>query len=338
MSRIPRSPHTIPPSSKALLQAAAALLIALSLTWVHPVAIAQEAFPSRQVTILVGFAPGGGGDISMRWVADYLRERWKVPVIVENRPGAGATIAIAQLARARPDGYTVALATTSPFTVAPYFQTVAYDPAKDFTYLFQFLVSAQPLFVRSDSPHRTMTDFVEWGRAKPGGLNWSTAATNGGSHVATEAAFRHLGIKGTYVPFKGGAEAIAALLGGHIDALVAAEFPPYAANGQVRLLAESGPVKIPEYPAVPTFKELGYPLSVPIFYGLAGPAGIPPEAIAKWQEAAREMVETPGFRELMGKLKSTPAFQDHREFTSTILGVQKEMWRLMPELGFKRGQ
>lgn len=298
-------------------------------------AAAQEKFPARQVTIIVGFAPGGGGDISSRWIADFAKERWKVPVIVENRPGAGATIAAAQLARAKPDGYTVALATTSPFTVAPHFQAVQYDATKDFTYLFQFLVSAQPLFVRSDSPHRTAQEFVSWARANPGKLNWSTAATNGGPHIATEAAFRHLGIQGQYIPYKGGAEAIGALLGGHIDALVAAEFPPYAASGQVRLLAESGMERIAGYPNVPTYRELGWPLAVPIFYGLAGPAAIPPDAVMRWEELAQEMVQTAGFRDLMDKLKSSASYKPSREFTQTIVSTYREMGRLIPELGFK---
>jgi tripartite-type tricarboxylate transporter receptor subunit TctC len=318
---------------KALAWAAAGTTLALG---VQAPARSQDKFPSKPVTIIVGFAPGGGGDISARWMAEYLRERWKVPVVVENKPGAGATIAAAQLARAKPDGYTVALATTSPFTVAPHFQSVQYDPAKDFTYLFQFLVSAQPLFVKADSPHKTLQDLVSYGRANPGKLLWSTAATNGGPHIATEAAFRHLGISATYVPFKGGAEAITALLGGHIEALVAAEFPPYAAAGQVRLLVESGPDRIPGYPAVPTFKELGYPLSVPIFYGIAGPAGMPADVIAQWEAAAQEMVNSAGFKDLMGKLKSTGSYQGNREWSASILAVQREMARLIPELGFKR--
>ena len=310
------------------------LLLAVAALVLDPApALAQEKFPSRQVTILVGFAAGGGGDISARWIADYAREKWKVPVIVENRPGAGATIAATQLARAAPDGYTVALATASPHTIAPYFQPVTYDPSKDFTYLFQFLVSAQPLFVRSDSVHKTWQEFVAWAKANPGTLNWSTAATNGGPHVATEAAFRHLGIKATYIPFKGGAEAIAALLGGHIHALVAAEFPPYAAAGQVRLLAESGPDRIPGYPAVPTYKELGMPLSVPIFYGIAGPAGLPAAAVAAWDELAREMVNTGGFKELLGKLKSQPSYLGSREFTNSVVNVYQAMGKLAPELG-----
>ena len=311
------------------------LALALLLTLASTLGFAQEKFPSRQVTLIVGFAPGGGGDISARWMADFLRERWKVPVVVENKPGAGATIAAAQLARSKADGYTVALATTSPFTVAPYFQAVQYDPSKDFTYLFQFLVSAQPVFVKSDSPHKTLNDLVAWMKANPGKLFWSTAATNGGPHIATQAAFQHLGLSGTYVPYKGGADAIAGLLGGQIQMLVAAEFPPYAAANQIRLLAETGPDRIPDYPQVATFKELGYPLSVPIFYGIAGPAGIPADVVAAWESAAQDMMKTPGFKDLMGKLKSTPSFQGSKEFTSTIVGVHRDMGRLIPQLGLK---
>lgn len=295
-----------------------------------------EKFPSRQVTIVVGFAAGGGGDTSSRWIADYLRERWKVPVIVENKPGAGSTIAVGQLARAKADGYTVALATTSPFTVAPYFQTVNYDPSRDFTYLFQFFVSAQPLFVKSDSPHKSIQELMAWARANPGKLFWSTAATNGGPHIATQAAFKANGIDATYVPYKGGAEAMTALLGGQIQALVAAEFPPHAAAGTIRLLAESGPDKIPQYPSVPTFRELGYPVSVPIFYGIAGPAGMPPEAVRAWELAAYDMTRSPGFQELVAKLNGTAAYMGHADFTASVTGVYRQMGRLVPELGLKK--
>ncbi|MFO1157479.1 MAG: tripartite tricarboxylate transporter substrate binding protein [Reyranellaceae bacterium] len=297
---------------------------------------AQEEFPSKPVTILVGFAAGGGGDISARWIADYIREKWKVTAVVENRPGAGATIALAQLARAKPDGYTVALATTSPFAVAPYFQPVPYQTDKDFTFLFQYLVSAQPLFVRSDSPFKTAQELVDWAKANPGKLNWSTASTNGGPHIATEAAFRYLGITAQYIPYKGGADAILGLLSGQIDALVAAEFPSHAAAGKIRLLAESGLERIAGFPDVPTYKQLGWPVGVPIFYGLAAPAGVPAPVIAKWEALGKEMMTAPGYAELMAKLITSPSFLDSKDFTATVVGSYREMGELIPKLGLKQ--
>ncbi|WP_179106887.1 tripartite tricarboxylate transporter substrate binding protein [Variovorax sp. KK3] len=295
---------------------------------------AAEAFPSasKTVTILVGFAPGGGGDTWSRWMADYLRARWKTTVVVENKPGAGGTIVAGLLARAKPDGYTVALATSSPFTVAPYLQKLPYDPVADFRYLFQYLVSAQPLFVKADAQWTSMQELMAWGKANPGKLFWSTAATNGATHISTAAAFQAAGIDATYVPYKGGADAMSALLGGQIQALVAAEFPPFAASGRVRLLAESGPDKIPGYPDVPTYKELQFPVSVPIFYGIAGPAGMPEDAVKAWEAAGRDMVAEASFREMLGKLSGTGAYMDATAFGRTIADVNRKMAKLVPGL------
>jgi tripartite-type tricarboxylate transporter receptor subunit TctC len=295
---------------------------------------AADPFPSpaRTITILVGFAPGGGGDSWARWMADYLRVRWKTTVVVDNKPGAGGTIAAAQLARAKPDGYTVALATSSPFTVAPHLQKLPYDATKDFSYLFQYLVSAQPLFVGAEAPWKTIQELIAWAKANPGKLFWSTAATNGATHISTAAALKHAGVDATYVPYKGGADAMSALLGGQIQALVAAEFPPFAASGRIRLLAESGPDKIPGYADVPTYKDLGFPVSVPIFYGIAGPAGMADAAVQAWETAGREMMDEPAFRTMLAKLSGTGAYMDATAFGRAIGDVNRKMARLVPDL------
>jgi tripartite-type tricarboxylate transporter receptor subunit TctC len=294
---------------------------------------AQEAYPTKPITVILGFAAGGAGDASVRWIGEFVRQKWKVPLIIENRPGAGATIAANQLARAKPDGYTLSLATSSPYTVAPHFQTVNYDPAKDFTYLFQFLVAAQPLMVRNESPHRNMQELIEWARANPGRLNWTTSATNGLPHIATEAALRHLGVKATYIPYKGGAEVLVALLGGHVDVIVAADF--YGAMGKVRLLAESGPDKLTEFADVPTFKELGFPISAQVFYGFSGPAGMPRHVVEAWDQLAAEMVQTEGFREMVARLKAMPSYLPSKQFGDSVVEVYRTIGRMVPELGLR---
>jgi tripartite-type tricarboxylate transporter receptor subunit TctC len=297
---------------------------------------AQDDFPSKQITIVVGFAAGGGVDISARWIADYIREKWKVTAVIDNKPGAGATIAMAQVARAKPDGYTVGIATTSPLAVAPYFQPVQYETDKDFTFLFQYLVSSQPLFVRVDSPYKTAQEFLDWAKANPGKLNWSTASTNGGPHISTEAAFRHFGISAQYIPYKGGADAVMGLLSGQIDALVAAEFPPYVSSGKVRLLAESGLDRVPGHPEVRTYKELGWPVGVPIFYGFTAPAGVPANIVARWETLGREIQTAPGYADLMAKLSSSGSFRDSKDFTASVVGSYREMGVLVPKLGLKQ--
>ncbi len=297
-----------------------------------------DRFPSRAVTVVVGFAPGGGGDLAGRWLAEFLRERWNVPVMVENRPGAGGTIAAAHLARTKPDGYTVTLASPGPFTVAPHFQKVTYDPAKDFTYLFKFLVSAQPMFVKTDSPFKTVQELMAWAKANPRRLLWSTSATNGTTHIATEAAFRAAGIEATYVPFKGGPDPVNGLMSNQIQVVVTDWFKTFAEAGTIRLLAESGPDKIPAYPNLPTYKELGFPVSLPVFYGIAGPAGMPEEAVRQWETAAADMVRVPGFAKLVASLNGTPSHSGSAEFSAMVVGAYQQMGKLVPELGLKPAQ
>jgi tripartite-type tricarboxylate transporter receptor subunit TctC len=298
-------------------------------------ALAQDKYPSRPVTIVVGFAAGGAGDVVTRFIADAAKEKLGQPVVVENRPGAGATLAAGQLARAKPDGYTLALATTSPFTVTPHFQAVSYDPQKDFTYVLQYLVTPTPAFVKSDSPFKTWKDVIEYAKANPGKLRWATAAPRGGAHIATEAALRQLGLRTTFVPVGGGAEAITAMLGGHIEMVVSSDYGPLLDAGQVRLLVESGPDKVPGLPEVPTFKELGYPLSVPIFYGLAGPGGLPADVIATWEKVMKEIMATPAWADLMKKYRASPALRGHREFTESVTAAYRDIGRLVVEIGMK---
>jgi len=254
---------------------------------------------------------------------------------VENRPGAGATLAAGQLARSRPDGYTLSLATTSPFAVAPHLQTVQYDPLKDFTFLLQYLVTPHPAYVTTQSPFRSWQEVIAHARANPGRLRWATAAPRGGPHIATEAAFRKEGVRTTFVPFSGGSEAIAALLGGHIEMVVSSDYPPLLEAGQVRLLAEIGPDKVPGMENVPTFAELGYPLPLQVFFGLAGPAGLPTEVIGAWERAVQEVVATPAWIELMQRYKATTSFLPHARFQERVLATNREIGRLARELGFR---
>ena len=130
-----------------------AVFAALNLSQVLP-AQAQAKYPARAVTLVVPFAPGGSGDVTVRFIADHLQKTRGVPMVVENRPGGGATIGMSSLARSAADGYTLGLISTSPFTVTPYFQKVPYDPLKDFTFLGQYTVSPAPMIVASESPFK----------------------------------------------------------------------------------------------------------------------------------------------------------------------------------------
>lgn len=296
-------------------------------------ALAQDKYPSRPVTIVVPFAAGGGGDTAIRLIADLVQKSRGATIVVENKPGAGATIGMTHVARSAPDGYTLSLISTSPHTVTPYFQKVQYDPVNDFTFIAQFTVNTAPVYVAADSRFKTIDELLAFGRDNPGKLRWATAAPRGTNHIAMEAALRKQGIRGTFVPFGGGAEAMTALLAGNIEFGIGTDFGPPFLNKQIRLLAESGPVRIPGQPEVKTFAELGFPLTLPIFLGLGGPAGLPPEIVKYWESAIREVTTQPAFTAMLARYFSPADFLDSAAFTQRIRSAHAETGKAVRELG-----
>lgn len=271
-------------------------------------------YPSKPVTIVVPYAPGGGGDTFTRAVAAQAADILGVKVFVENRTGGGGTIGVGSVARAAADGYTLAFVSTSPVVMAPNFLDVPYDPLEDFTYLARFVVSVHPVLVGGESPFDSFPAVLEFARANPGRLRWSTAGINGAPHVATLAAFRQEGVEATFVPMQGSSEVLAGLLGGTIDLGVISDYSGALAAGDVRVLAEIGPEPIPGLPAVPTYEQLGYPLAPAIFFGLAGPAELPRDVVARWDDAIRTITASAAFSDIAERLNGNVAYLGHEDF------------------------
>ncbi|MGP4727190.1 tripartite tricarboxylate transporter substrate binding protein [Agrobacterium deltaense] len=276
----------------------------------------QASYPAGNPTIIVGFAAGGAGDIASRVVANYVKEARGLVVTPDFRPGAGGTIATDQVRRAPPDGSILSLYSVSPLLVAPHLQKVPYDPMQDFTYIASYSGISVPCFVRSDSPFQTWDELLEHGRREPSKLRWATAAPRGLAHIATDAAFRSEGVTATFVPFRGGADAVTALLGEHIDMVASSDFGPHLAAGTVRLLAETSPNPQASRPGVVSFAERGYPVAIPASYGLFGPAGMPKDVVAWWEKAVREMTGSPMYTDFLKVINGYPLFQTSDEFTA----------------------
>ena len=298
-------------------------------------ALAQEKYPSRPVTIIVGFASGGAGDVTARLAAEYAREKRGATVTVEFKPGAGATIATGQVARSKPDGYTLSLFAGSPFFGAPHLQKVPYDVSKDFTFISTYVAISNAVYVKTDSPFKTFKDAMNYAKANPGKLRWGTATTRSTAEIATTAALRHEGITSTLVPFGGGSEALTAVLGGHIDMAVSSDYGPQLDAGNVRLLADIGSAKVPNMPQVPTFKEMGYPISVTTTYGLFGPAGLPPDVVAWWDSLIKEMMETPAYHAAVKKMRFTPYYENSATFTRSVAEGYQRFGKAVDELGLR---
>lgn len=296
---------------------------------------ARAAYPTKPVTIIVPFAAGGGGDILTRVVADHARNKRSIPAGVEYRPGAGGTIGPSQIARAEPDGATLGLFSVSPFLTVPHLQKLSYDSTKDFTYITIYAFIPIAMYVPAESSLKDWTGVLRFAKDNPGRLRWGTSGVRGVAHVAVEAAFKKEGVQATFVPFTGGAEAITAMLGGHIEAVVSADYGPQLAAGKVRLLALTGTEKLPQYPELPTFKELGYPLSTEAIYGLFGPAKLPGEVVAYWEGVARDMMGTEEYRNVLKTINAGPVYMGSSEFTQTVIENYRKLGEAIEALGLK---
>jgi tripartite-type tricarboxylate transporter receptor subunit TctC len=219
--------------------------------------------------------------------------------------------------------------------VAPHLQQVSYNPETDFTYLSCYAGISIPGFVRSDSALVDWDGLITYARSNPGKLRWATAAPRGVAHISVEAAFRQEGIAAAFVPFNGGAEAVTALLGGHIEMVVSSDYGPHLEAGSVRLIVETGPSPVPTHPELPTFKQRGYPLSLSAFYGLFGPPALPRDVTAWWEGVLKEMTNSQEYKPFLKSLHGYPLFQDSATFTASVLEAYRDVGNQIHVLGLQ---
>ena len=308
-------------------------LILLALVLVACEAEVEGDYPSRPISIVVPYAPGGGGDTFTRAIAMQAQEILGVKILVENRTGGGATIGVGSVARSEPDGYTLGFVSSSPVVSVPNFFDVPYDPATDLTYLSRFVVSSYPVLVRGDSPYDTFAALLDYAKSNPGRLRWSTAGINGAPHIATEAALQQEGIESAFVPMQGSTEVLAGLLGGTIEMGVMSDYAGPLAAGDVKLLAEIGPDPIDEFPDLPTFKQMDYPLAPTIFFGFAGPSGLPDDVIATWESTLQAITASESFQEVAYRLNGKVTYLGHEEFQALVLSDIDSTKRALDTLG-----
>jgi tripartite-type tricarboxylate transporter receptor subunit TctC len=317
-----------------LISAASAYLAATNLGRMGR-AMAQAGSPTGPVTIYVPFAAGGASDILTRVVADYARSSRNLPVGVEFKPGAGATIAPAQVARSAPDGATLGFYSVSPFLTVPHLQSLPYKTLSDFTFISIYAFVPIAVYVAKDSPLQDWQGLLKFAKDNTGKLRWGTSGVRGVAHLAVEAAFQKEGVKATFVPFGGGADAITALLGNHIEAVVSADYGPQLAAGRVRLLAFTGTERLATQPKLPTFKELGYPLATEALYGIYGPAKLPEDTVSYWETLTKEMIGTEVYKTALATANAGSVYLNSAEFTANVAENYKRLGEQIETLGFK---
>jgi tripartite-type tricarboxylate transporter receptor subunit TctC len=282
-------------------------------------AAAEDAFPSRPIQLIVPFPPGGVADITGRPTAAIMSKILKQPIVVVNKPGAGGAVGMAQAARAAPDGYTLLMALSSISVLPVADRLQGRTPSYELDQLAPVaLISADPtvLVVRADGPYKTLKDLVDAAKARPGEINYASSGVYGTLHVAMEIFAAAADIKLFHIPYQGGGPAVAALLGGQIDALASG---PAAAIGQIkggkmRALAVWGDTRLASLPDVPSMKELGYDATFFIWSGLFAPAALPAPIMDKLRQAARQTVDDREFQEAMIKIETPIAYLDAPAF------------------------
>ena len=277
-------------------------------------AAGAQNFPERPVALIVPWSPGGGTDVAMRALAEATGKHLGQRLIVENRPGAAGTIGPAWMARnAKPDGYVVSQMPITVFRL-PHTTKTDFDPLSDFTWIINLTGYTFGVVIRADSPWKTWQEFIAYARANPGKLSYGTPGTGTSLHITMEDIAAREGVKLLHVPFKGNAEATAALLGGHI--MASADSTGWAElidAGKLRLLVTWGAQRTKRWPNVPTLKELGYGIVSVSPYGIAGPRGMDAKVVRVLHDAFKKGMEEPAFQKILERLDQQENFYMNNE-------------------------
>jgi tripartite-type tricarboxylate transporter receptor subunit TctC len=297
---------------------------------------APQRFPSRPVVIWLPWPAGGATDLSFRVLAEAASRKLGQKVIIENRGGAGGTLAMPVLQQAAPDGYTLA---QLPQTVlrAPWVRKTLWDPIRDTTPIIQLSGVTFGVVVPAASPFKTLDDLFAHARAHPGEL---TIATNGAGttpHVVMDELFGRRQLSWIHVPYKGTSEQMVAVAAGQVMVGVnSSGFAPFVDSGQLRLLATFGDQRSPRWPQVPTLKELGHGIVAMSPYGIAGPAGVPREVVQVLHEAFRAAMQDPGFIAELARYDQAPSYLGPDDYARALRLAYEAERRTVDRLGLAR--
>jgi tripartite-type tricarboxylate transporter receptor subunit TctC len=317
---------------------ACALLATLGLMAGTPALQAQDSYPSRPLTMVVPFPPGGVADTVGRPVAEALSRILAQPVVVENKAGAGGGIGMAQVARSKPDGYTLLLALSS-ITILPeadrVLERAPMYQLKDLTPIARFTADPTVLVVRAESPWKTAKEFVADAKARPGAITFGSSGNYGTMHVPMEMLKQATGSYMLHVPYTGAGPAIIGLLGEQVDSLATgpATIVQHVKSGRLRALAHWGEGRLAALPDVPSLKELGYPAVFSQWAGLFAPAGTPEAIVTRLREASRQAAGDDRLVKAIGTAGSPVLYLDAPQFAEFVAADAKTMKTVVDRIG-----
>ena len=305
----------MPTQRRTFLSTAFAAALAPALA---PLAWAQGKYPARPIALVDAFAAGGSTDIFARILGERMGPLLGGSVVVENRAGAGGALGADYVAKARPDGYTLGLATVSTLVSNPAVNPkLNYDPQKDFAYITKLLVVPSVLVVHPSLPVKNLRELIALAKAKPETLAFASPGNGSAGHVLLEQFMQVAGVRFVHVPYRGGSNATNDLLGGQVQ-VSSDNLPsmlPHIQAGRVRALAVRDNKRLELLPDVPTYAEAGYPeVSQPLWFGLVAPAGTPADIVAHLNAVAHKAVASSVFQDRLKSVGATAAMSTPEAF------------------------
>lgn len=294
--------------------------LALIFTGTLMSAFTQAAeWPVKGIKLTVGYGAGGTTDTTARVLAALLENSLKTKVTVLNKPGGGGAVAAALGKGKKADGYNLFTLTTGAAVLSPHMQDLPYDPIKDFTHIAQFAQWNLGIVVPKSSPYNTLSDLLEFAKSNPGKISYAIAGTGTPQHLTMQRLAKAEDINWKAIPYRGGAASVTALLGEHVDMMAGAtEWLPQVLSGDFKLLAIITNKRMKQFPEIPTLLDLGYEISAPSMLGIAGPANIPKDVVAKLASAIEKASKSKELTAIINKLAMQTNYLNGNAFKRSV--------------------
>lgn len=297
-----------------------------------------QQYPTKPVNAIVTFAPGGTLDVSARILAAKAEKFLGQPMIISNVGGGAGSVALGQVAKKAPDGYTITACTSTGIIRIPQLRGVPYEPS-DFIPIMHYAAVESGLVVKADSQFKTFKDLIEYARKNPGKVNYATSGAGSPMHMAMEFVADREKIQWVHVPYAGGAPGLAAVLGGHVTAMSdSTEWLPHVQEGSLRLLVTHGEKRMKSFPNVPTLRDLGYDFINETVFMFAAPKGTPTAMINKLDDSLHKGMDDPEFIKTIAAIEFAVAYRNSSDTQKYLDDAYRRFAEMIKKLGIKKEQ
>jgi tripartite-type tricarboxylate transporter receptor subunit TctC len=312
------------------------LLIILTAALPLGVSAFAAEFPTKPITFIIPYPPGGSTDLTGRALANAARKYLGQPVMCENKSGGGGTVGPNLVIAKPPDGYTLGIS-SGAVTIAWHMGKINFSPLEDTTPITRYSSYVFGLVVRSDAPWKTIQDLVKYAKENPQKVTYGTPGMGTNPHLAVEELSMLTGAQFVHMPFKGGAESNAAMLGGHIDAISdSTSWGPMVDAGRFKLLATYAAQRMPRYPDVPTLKEAGYDMVYSSPLEIIGPKGMPKPIVARLHEAFKKAMDDPEYLAILKKFDMSPNYLGPEDLNKALARESEQIKKIIQKLGLDK--